>query len=235
MALMTRDSGGSGNFEPVPMGTHVSRCITVVDIGIQQTPWGGKEKVYLGFEVPAIRVQWTDKDKVEHEGPAIIGSRYTNSINEKAILGQHLVSWRGMAFTEEELDGFDLFAVLGAPCMLSVTHKVKGDKVYANIASIMRLPQGMIAPAPESELLAYSPGDPAMIGNLPKLPEWLQKLCKEGYEPVPYHPATDPVGGMAAPQAPAGPGHTAMVPPVESQLQPQDDNYEDEFGDSIPF
>ena len=220
MALITKDSGGSGNFEPVPEGTHIARCITVVDIGIQQTPWGGKEKVYLGFEAPGVRVEWKDSDGNDHEGPAIIGSRYTNSINEKAILGQHLVSWRGKQFTDDERQGFDLFAVLGAPCMLSVTHNTKGDRTYANITGIMRLPQGMTAPETEGELIGYTPNDPNMIGNLTKLPEWLQKLCKEG-----YGAAADSLGqpGLVTDVAPAKHMDPPAAPP---------DQY---FDDDIPF
>jgi len=220
MALISKDSGGSGSFEPVPEGTHIARCITVVDIGFQETPWGSKEKVYLGFEVPDVRVEWKDKDGADHEGPAIIGSRYTNSINEKAILGQHLVSWRGKQFTDDERQGFDLFNVLGAPCMLSVTHNTKGDRTYANITGIMRLPQGMTAPEIEGELIGYTPNDPAMIGNLTKLPEWLQKLCKEG-----YGAAADSLGqpGLVTDVAPAKHMDPEAAPPSEY------------FDDDIPF
>jgi hypothetical protein len=110
MALLSKDSGGEG-FEPIPAGTYVARCVSVIDLGVQETPWGGKEKVYIGFEIPGERVQWKDKDGKEHEGPAFIGSRYTNSINEKAILGQHLTSWRGVPFTDDERQGFDLFTI----------------------------------------------------------------------------------------------------------------------------
>ena len=59
-----------------------------------------------------------------------------------------LESWRGRPFTTEELGGFSLENVLGAPCMLSVIHKPSkdGTKVYANVGSVMALPKGMEAP-----------------------------------------------------------------------------------------
>jgi len=181
MALLSKDTGGSGGFDPLEPGTYVARCISVVDLGFHETQWGKKEKVYLGFEVPEERVKWTDKDGKEHEGPALIGSRFTNSINEKALLGQMLTSWRGKPFTDEERRGFDLFNVLGVPCMINVTHNEKGGKVYANITSIIRLPKGIECPPAESELIGYTPQDNAKAGNLSKLPEWLQKLCEQGH------------------------------------------------------
>jgi len=181
MGFIARDSGGGSDFEPVPFGTHIARCVTVADMGIQQSVYGGKEKAYLGFEVPGIRVEW-EKDGQQHSGPAFIGSRYTVSLHEKSILGQHLTSWRGVPFTDEERQGFDLFSVLGAPCMISVVHAQKGEKVYANIQSIMRLPQGTQCPPAESELIAYTPMDNDKAINIDKLPPWLQKLCREGHK-----------------------------------------------------
>ena len=52
MALISKDSGGSGDFEPVPAGTYIGRCVTVVDLGEQDTPWGSKEKVESWIKQP---------------------------------------------------------------------------------------------------------------------------------------------------------------------------------------
>lgn len=233
MALLSKDSGGSG-FEQLEPGAYPARCVSVIDLGIQQTPFGGKEKVYIGFEVPSERCAWKDKDGKEHEGPALIGSRFTNSINEKAILGQHLIGWRGKPFTEQERQGFDLFNILGKPCLLNVVHTEKNNKTYANIQSIMRLPKGMEVPAGETELLAYSPMDPNTAGFFDKLPEWAQKVVRDGFSmaensnvvgsaTVPGAASVDP---RAAALAAAGVKHTEMAPP------PIDD---DAFDDDIPF
>lgn len=213
MALIVKDAGGG--FEPLEAGTYVARCITVVDLGIQQTHFGGKEKVYIGFEVPEVRVQWKDDSGKDMEGPARIGSRYTLSINPKSILGQHLTSWRGRPFTDEERAGFDLFNVLGVPAMISVTHASKDNKTYANITAIMRLPKGMQCPPAESELVGYTPSDAARIGAFDKLPEWLQKLCTEGH-------------GKAAQSL----GNEPRVAPVGEEPPGYYDDYDDS---SVPF
>jgi len=204
-------SKGESNFEPVPMGTHVARCITVVNLGLQESKWGPKAKHYIGFEVPSVRVEW-EKDKQKHEGPAIIGSTYTSSLSPKAILRQHLESWRGKAFTEAELEAFDLMNLLGVPCMLSVTHTVNGSNVYANIASIMGLPKGMECPQQEGEILRFDPTEPTATTDLAKLPNWMREKIEKGAA-LAQHQTESP--------APQGIGHA--------------DYSKDEFDDDIPF
>ena len=171
----TVKSSGGGSFELVPQGTHIGRCIAVVNLGLQETGWGPKNKHWIGFEIPSVRVEW-DKDDVHHEGPALIGNRYTSSLSDKAILRQHLESWRGKKFTEAELDGFDLFKLLGVPCMLSVTHTDDGK--YANISSIMGLPTGTIAPEEETPRTKYDPSEPNATELFETLPDWQKKLIK---------------------------------------------------------
>ena len=182
MGLISKGTGGGTDFEPMPLGTHIARCVSVVDLGLQQDNFGIKEKVYIAWEVPSVRVKWT-KDDVEHEGPAIIGSRYSNFIHPKSNLGEHLVNWRGRAFTEIELEGFDLFTILGVPCMISVTHNTKGDKTYANVSAAMGLPAGTVCPEAETPLLKYSANDPSTAAAFDKLPEWLRKLCLNQAQP----------------------------------------------------
>jgi len=248
MAIIAKDSGGE--FEPLAAGSYVARCVSVVDIGVQSTGFGDKEKVYLGFEVPGERIQWKD-DRGDHEGPAFIGSRYTLSINDKSILGQHLTGWRGKPFTEEERAGFDIVNVLGAPCMINVVHTNKNNKTYANIQSIMRLPKGFECPPAETDAIAYSPLDNALAANFSKLQEWQQKLVREGYKMA--EGSTTIGSALAANRAAGGQVAENQPPPIEQQLQKPASSYApktaaeamelamqnrppiDDFDDDIPF
>jgi len=60
-----------------------------------------------------------------------------------ANLRKDLESWRGRAFTADELTRFDLQSILGKPCMLNV---VQNDKGRAVVSSIATIPKGMSAP-----------------------------------------------------------------------------------------
>jgi hypothetical protein len=73
--------------------------------------------------------------------PMSISKNYTVSLGEKARLRQDLISWRGKAFTPEELKGFELKNLLGVWCMLSVVETPGNDgKIYSNINAITPVP-----------------------------------------------------------------------------------------------
>ena len=113
MSLISK-TGASDDFKLVPEGTHLARCYLMVDVGLQETPFGDKERVVLGWEVPA--------QKMEDGRPMIIYSTYTNSMHEKSNLRRDIENWRGKKLTENESRAFDLRNVLGPPCQLSVVH-----------------------------------------------------------------------------------------------------------------
>jgi hypothetical protein len=95
------------------------------------------------------------------------------SLNEKSTLYALLTSWRGKAFTPEELKRFDLGKIAGKPAFINVTHSVKGDRTYANLTSIMPLPKAIPAPVLEGEALVYSTDAPDGV-IFDKLPTWMQ-------------------------------------------------------------
>lgn len=173
MALMVSDTGG-GDFKLVPQGTHIAVCFLVADIGLQETSFGTKRKVILGWELPEETVMIEGEEK-----PMIIYQNYTASLSEKANLRQDLESWRGRAFTQEELAGFDLFNVLGHPCMVSVIHNESQGKTFANVKGVTSLPKGMNKPKP-SRTVKYSDDDMDQFGELP---EWIQKKIHAQAEP----------------------------------------------------
>jgi len=149
MSIIISEKGGERrDFKPVPAGTHLAVCTMLIDVGLQPGFENGppQRKVYIGFEVPAERVEFTDKNGDKVEGPSRIGRFYTASFNEKATLRHHLAAWRGRDFTPAELKGFDLFNILGKSCLINVTHKTTDTKVYANIQAIMALPKAPRVP-----------------------------------------------------------------------------------------
>ena len=178
MATYATDSGGK-DFEPVPEGSHLAVCDMFVDLGMQDSNYNGQHKtqhkIYLRWQIPLLRMKWT-KDDVEQEGPMAIGSKFTLSLHEKAALLKILQSWRGRAFTPEELKKFDVTTILGAPCLITVTHAPKdGGGVYANVGAVAKLPPGVPAPALEGEKLLY---DADNLGTFEKLRPWLQEAIR---------------------------------------------------------
>lgn len=163
---------GGEDFKRAPAGTHVGVCNMIADVGIQPGGmYGPKQKVYFRFEIPEERVEYT-KDGEKIEGPITIGTFHTASMNKKALMRAMLENWRGRKFTDQEAADFDVRNVLGKACLLNVVEDTKDGKTYSNIANVMPLPKGTVAPKAENELLYYAPDDTKQYNDLP---EWLRK------------------------------------------------------------
>lgn len=140
MAIMAKAGASSG--PPAPAGTHAAICVDVVDLGLITSDYAGKEKtqhkIYISWQI--------DEDRQDGK-PFLVSKRYTLSLHEKAGLRKDLQAWRGREFTQEELAGFDVESVIGAPALLSVIHNTKDGQTYANVNSIMKLPKSMVSPS----------------------------------------------------------------------------------------
>lgn len=179
MAILATDTGGGGDFTPVPQGTHFAVCDQVVDLGKQRITsamYGEsiKHQVYIRWQIPAERVEW-EKDGEKQEGPAVIGKTYTLSLGDKANLRKDLQAWRGKPFTPDELRGFDIAKLLGAPATITVTHTEKDGRTYANVASLGGIPKGMDKPKAEGEPLLY---DSDNMGSFERLSKRMQDKIK---------------------------------------------------------
>src|SRR3990170_816407 len=123
----------SGNFTPAPEGLWPAVCVDVVDLGQVKQVWNGKEK-----SAHKCRIVWEISELMASGKPFIVSKRYTLSLHEKAQLHKDLKTWRGQAFTPEELEGFDIEKVLGKPCNLVIVHTEKDGMVYGNVQTVMR-------------------------------------------------------------------------------------------------
>lgn len=146
MGLIASDNGG-GDFKRVPAGVHIGRCFRIVDVGTQEETYEGETKL-----LPKLAIYWElhgedeDGSPLMTDGgePMTIWQEYTRSLGKKAKLRAALESWRGKPFTDEEVKGFDVAKLLGAYCMVNVTHKVSGQgKTYANVSSLTPLPAAL--------------------------------------------------------------------------------------------
>lgn len=135
--MSTKVSGSSGKeFTPAPIGAHQAVCVDVIDKGLMDTPWGQKRK---------IDIRWQISEDMENGKPFLVTKRYTASLNEKANLRKDLESWRGKAFTEAELEEFDVDVLIGVNCLVNVIHNTdpKG-RVWANVQTVTPLVKGMV-------------------------------------------------------------------------------------------
>lgn len=200
--MLTIAETSTTDYTPPEAGTYSAKCCAIIDLGTQTNTWEGEaktaHKVMLSFEV-------TDTDNRRADGsPHMISRRFTASLHAKAGLRKFLEAWRGRPFTPEELAGFDLKKLAGMDCLVGIVHDSKGDKTYANLSSVMKLPKGM--PAGKGEL-------PPVVFDL-SAPDWkvfaglsnrLQGQIAESpeYAAIPNKPHTAPSATRSAPPAPA--------------------------------
>jgi hypothetical protein len=146
MAIIATNEGGS-SFEPIEAGTYAARCVSMVHVGTIKGTFEGQEKIQnkvrLTWELPTELKIFKEENG---EQPYFVSKDFTISMHEKASLRKFLEAWRGKGFTETEAKAFDITALLGKPCMLSVIHKSKDGRTYAEISSLSSLPKGMSVP-----------------------------------------------------------------------------------------
>lgn len=178
MAIIAKDSGG-GDFEAIPAGMHNAVGARVYDLGQQPgfNPGSFAHKVCILWE---LATRYTAGDFANQR--MRVSKTYTLSLSEKANLRHDLESWRGRAFTEQELQGFDVEKVVSAPCTLNLVETVnpKTNKRYVKVAAVMPLMSGVEKLTPET------PDD--------YVPEWIQKLITSAQPAEAYTVPTEGAG-----------------------------------------
>ena len=184
MALIA--TGSNKEFKQVPEGSHMARCYRVIDLGTQRWEYQGEpqigRKVLIAWELFGESDDGTPMTTDDGQ-PLTIFKKYTLSLGKKANLRADLESWRGRAFSEAELDGFDISQLLGAYCMVTVKHAKVKDKTYANVASVTKWPSALKGQQPkaanDNQFFDVTDRNMAVFEVLP---EWIQKQIKESVE-----------------------------------------------------
>lgn len=131
MTFIVRTRSSQFSDEPIPEGLTQAVCVDVMDLGMQP---GMK-----GEEVHKLKFIFETAARDSKGQPMRVGSwPYTVSLGKKANLRKDLERWRGRVFTAEELAGFDIDSVIGAPAMLNIVHREKDGKTFSNIDGIFK-------------------------------------------------------------------------------------------------
>ncbi len=180
MPLIASDSGEQ-NFPPTPEGLHAGVCCGIWDLGTHYETGGTWQKdvhkVLFQWELPALRID-VEKNGMAENLPRVISQRFTLSLHTKANMRKLLESWRGRAFTKEELKKFDLVNCLGKSCKIQVIHNDKGERTYANVNLVIKHDEQI---TPENTPKFYSIEDHGI--HLPEdTPQWIQDEIKTSHE-----------------------------------------------------
>ena len=182
-------SGTNTEFAPAPEGTHRAVCWRVIDLGLQDSTFGVKRVCLISWQL----------DEQQQDGSAfMVQRRYSMTLGKRSALREDLESWRGRAFTDQELEAFDLEALVGKSCLLGIKHAERDGIVYANIASVTALPKGTKPLPPiDDPYIVEGPSSPAFD----RLTEKMQQIVAEGHERLALQRSTSGNGKAASPQA----------------------------------
>lgn len=170
--MSTIATNKGGDFEKPDPGNYAAVCVAVIDLGTHRNVrWNKMEpKICIGWEI----------DEARQDGKHFcLFGRYTLTTNEKGLLRPMLESWRGRAFTDEEVEAFNVKNVLGKPCLVNVVHSADGK--YANVKTVTPAPKGMATLVPSGSLIYFSVDAPDMA-VFEKFGDNLKKTIQESEE-----------------------------------------------------
>lgn len=121
-----------------PEGMVSAVCCDVADKGEELNPFNGKMQ-------RKVRIVWEiDEPHPDFKRPFEVSNIFVVSLFEKANLRKMLATWRGRDFTAQELKGFDLEKLIGAPCQVQIQHRTSSKgRTFANVVAVVPLGKGM--------------------------------------------------------------------------------------------
>ena len=174
MSMIARNSGGI-EIPKLEGGVYTAVSSAMIDIGLQTNDRFDKTQ-------RKFMMMWTIlNEQIEINGEMqdrVISKEYTFSLHEKSTLRKDLQAWRGQAFTDEELSGFDLLNVLNKPCQLQIILEEKNGNKYNNIAGIMSLPKGTSVQGIEDAYYFDIETESTWI-HYKNIPNWIREKIKK--------------------------------------------------------
>jgi hypothetical protein len=161
------------DYEMCPIGIHNAGLLAIIDLGTHVKEFKGEKKkareVMLVFEI----------EQKNSKGEAFLISKiYSLYLNVNSNLRKDLESWRGKAFTNEDLKNLQLAELLGTPAMLHVMEKESAGKKRSVINTIM--------PPAKSIVLKNKPYGFSLENKnfevLDKMSEWVVNMIKTSDE-----------------------------------------------------
>ena len=204
MGLTISDKGG--DYESLDAGRYKAICFKIIDAGTRLESFkGGKPKprtlVWLYWEVTHVQMgddgeEFWDEVRMEDGRRFSISKKYTASMNDGATLYKELKSWRGKAFTDEDLAGFDITKLLGKTCEFEVVTYQKNDGGTGTAVDGIYKPEGGVkASDTENDQVIFDldvycreftgESDAAskeMCDVWDDMPDWMKEMIEESME-----------------------------------------------------
>lgn len=186
LKLSNQKKGSGGVAQPIiDIGTYPARLVRVIDLGLQaRQPYKGQEKppAYMAdLTYELLDVFMVGADGVEDESKPRWISEAITIHHPSADLA--ISTKRAKALDPEDDHGFDLAAMVGSPCMITIVHKESKGKTYANIGNVtpMRAKDAAKAPELKNTPIVFDLDKPDMeVFNA--FPDWIKEKITSNLE-----------------------------------------------------
>lgn len=175
-----------------PAGTHLARVYGLIYAGECLSEYQGQEKTSRPMR---LMFELVNEKAVFYEGeearPFGLNYEINYSRHEKSKMATVVAPWLGIKFSEEWINGFNIFSLVGQYALVTVSHKEKKKKpgeFFAEIVTITSPIKGMPLTEGYNENFAYYVRDHGTWSEQwLRIPQWLRKDLLDG----PYKTYTD--------------------------------------------
>lgn len=168
-----------------PRGTHLCRCVQVIDLGTQHFQPGddGSRKIYFAFETCTQRHTFDEKRGPEPFMLQIEFAFFMGRAAKPTKLRKFVEGWFGKAFTtDDEASKFDFAKLLNRAAQITVAHQPKKDGTMKSVIADIFLPEpGTTVPPAHNPLLCYEIAE-GQDATFAKLPNFLKVKIAESDE-----------------------------------------------------
>ena len=141
MAIIAKEP--EGNFEQIETGTYQAVCAEVIDLGMREQKSFSESDPSTVLK-HKITIVWELNEQKSDGKKFVFSKEYSLTLHEKATLRKDLDAWRGIAFTAEQLQGFDVENVIGANCMITISaYDRKGIGDGRKITAVSKTMKGL--------------------------------------------------------------------------------------------
>jgi hypothetical protein len=131
--------GGGGDYNPAPAGLQDLLLVDIIDRGYRLNDYNKQDikvqrKIAFRYALDAI-----DEDTGKQ---FFVDDVLTFSMDKRATMRARVSSGLGQEFSDEEAGALDIETLVGMQFQGMIVHKDRGDRVYANIQTIMPQAKG---------------------------------------------------------------------------------------------
>ena len=160
--IATSEGTGGKQFQLPKTGLFPAIFCRLEDLGTQTSTWDGQEKsqhkIRIVWELPTQKAVFKEGNPPE---PFVVSSTYTLGLGGKYSLRRDIEGYLGRTLTEKEAKSFDLNALIGKTCMVSLKASTgKDGKDYVNISGVNPPMDGVQVPNPSVESWIWDMGKP---------------------------------------------------------------------------